>query len=810
MSERKSKLEVSKEKLQYRLDQKQLADLSFEKIEPCVGIIGQDRALSAVELGLEIKSGGYNIFVTGVPGTGRTTAVKLLLEGAEEEKEADLRDICFVNNFKMAESPRVLYFPAGDGRKFRKAIAYLIDSLVTVIPKIFAGDNYKERRQRIIKEFETRQRDLFGDFEKKLKESGFVLVQLQFGNAVRPDLQPLIENSAVSLAELEQAVNEEKFQSEELERLKAEYEVLYKEFHETSDQGKQISKDLEEELDRLDTSLVVPLINDKIETLRNLYDDPKAQMYFDELNEILVEELDIFRPRQGRNGEQDVHAHLRNFFSLFTVNLLVDNSKQEGRPIIIEDFPSFKNLFGSIERVYNPASGWHSDFTRIRGGSLMKANGGYLVLNATDLFHDPNVWPNLKRALKTGHLVITNIDSLNMSGSGLKPEAVELDVKVLLIGESRVYDILYRADEEFKKVFKVKAEFDSVMKNNPESICQYAQFIKKICKKDDLLPFDITGMSAITEHGVRLAGRKDRLSTRFTSIADLAREASWLARKNGSDTINREMIKEAVIMQKKRINLTEIKIQEMFERDLYLIDVSGWKVGQINGLSVYDLGEHAFGRPTRITATISPGAAGVINIEREAAMSGRSYDKGILILSGFMRHRFGRKRPLVFTASLCFEQSYSGVDGDSASSTEIYALLSSLSGSPINQSLAATGSVNQKGEIQPVGGVNEKIEGFFDVCMINGLTGEQGVLIPTQNMPDLMLKDEVVEAVDKGMFHIYAISHVDEGIEILTGIQAGEIKDDAVFTEGSINYQADQKLEELAETWRQYINPIKQ
>lgn len=806
MSDLKQKLEIPIDKLQYRLDDAKYPEDAFKNVEPCCGIIGQDRALSAVELGLDIHSNGYNIFVTGTPGTGRTTAVKLLLEEArDKEEKPHLTDVGVVNNFKATESPRILTFKAGDGRKFQKAMSYLIDSLRTVIPKIFSGENYRERRDRIIKEFETRQKDLFREFEKKLKERGFVIVQLQYGQSVRPDLQPIINEEPVSIGQLEKDVEEGKYSAEDFERLKREYDELYKEMQATSGTSKKISADLEEELSRLDMSMVVPLINDKIETLKNIYDDPKTQEYLDEVDQVLTDNLGIFRGSESDGNHLEGPNRSRAFFTQFAVNLLVDNSGVKERPIIVEDFPTYKNLFGSIERFFDPATGWHTDFTRVRGGSILKANGGYLVIHAVDLFQESYVWPTLKRTLRSGVLRVASVDPFPWGGTGIKPDPIKLNVKVVLIGEPRVYEILYHADEEFKKIFKVKAEFDNVMNNDESGVSQYSQFIKKISDEDKLLPFDNTGLAAVVEYGVKLSGRKDRLSTRFTGIADLVREAAWLARKEDKPAVDRDIVRRTEVMQKNRVNLIETKIQEFYERDLYLIDVSGYKVGQINGLSVYDLGEYSFGRPTRITASLSPGADGVINIEREAAMSGRIYDKGVLILTGFMRHRFGRRRPLVFSASLCFEQSYSGVDGDSASSTEVYALLSALSGKPINQALAVTGSVNQKGEVQPIGGVNQKVEGYFDVCMINGLTGDQGVLIPKQNMPELMLKQEVVDAVHEGKFHLYSVSHIDEGLELLTGVPAGEMREDGSFPEGTINYLSDQKLAELADIWRDYI-----
>lgn len=807
MTDIKQKLKIPVDKLQYLLDEKTYPDDALQGVDPCCGIIGQDRALSAVELGLDIQSNGYNIFVTGSPGTGRTTAVKLLLEEArDKEDKPNLTDIGVVNNFKATESPRILIFKAGDGRKFKKAMLYLIESLRTVIPKIFSGENYRERRDRVVKEFETRQKDLFKEFEKKLKEHGFVIVQLQYGPAVRPDLQPVINDEPVAMGQLEKNVEEGKTSAEDYERLKKDYDELYKEMQATSTTSKKISSDLEEELQRLDMSMVVPLINDKIETLKNIYADEKTQEYLDEVAQILTDNLGIFRGGEDDGNHLEGPNRSRAFFTQFNVNLLVDNAEATERPIIVEDFPTYKNLFGSIERFFDPATGWHTDFTRVRGGSLLKANGGYLVIHAVDLFQEPYVWPTLKRTLRSGELRIASVDPYPWGGGvGIKPDPVTLDVKVVLIGEPRVYGILYHGDDEFKKIFKVKAEFDNVMTNDKDGVNQYSQFIKKISDEDKLLPFDNSGLAAVVEYGVKLSGRKDRLSTRFTGIADLIRESAWLARKEQKRAVSRDIVRRTEIMQKNRVNLIETKIQDMYERDLYLIDVTGHKVGQINGLSVYDLGEYSFGRPTRITASLSPGADGVINIEREVGMAGSIYNKGVLILSGFMRNRFGGRRPLVFSASLCFEQSYSGVDGDSASSTEVYALLSALSGKPINQALAVTGSVNQKGEVQPIGGVNQKIEGYFDVCMIDGLTGDQGVLIPIQNMPDLMLKQEVVDAVNDGKFHLYSVSHIDEGLELLTGVPAGEMREDGSFPEGTINYLADQKLAELADIWRDYI-----
>jgi lon-related putative ATP-dependent protease len=806
MSNIESKCRIPLDRLTYTHDESTLDHDSSAHVDPCCSIIGQDEAVSSMEMGFGIESRGYNIFVTGLSGTGRTTAVTHILEEFTKDKKVDLKDLCYVHNFKFPERPAVLYFEAGEGIRFKKRINYLIDSLITVMPKIFSGENYRERRTRIVKEFENRQKDLLKNFEKKVTEKGMVLVQLQIGPALRPDIQALIDDKPVSVAELEKLAEEGKFPQDEFEKMRTSRETLLGELEDISQTSRKISENLERELEKLDKSYAVPLVEQKVDTLKGQYEDKKIQKYLDELHDEILQGLDIFRRETGDGEREEAHvARLRVYFNQFRVNLLIDNSDQSKPPVIRETFASYKNLFGTIERSFDPIRGWQSDFTKIRAGSLLRANGGYLIINATDLFMEPAVWPMLKRTLRDGKLDIAAVDPMYMFTTGIKPEAVHIDVKVVLIGEARVYDILLHNDEEFKKVFKVKAEFDNVMTRSKESVEEYAQFIKKICAEDDLLAFDRSGMAAIVEYGVKFAGRKDRLSTQFTKIADLIRESSWQASKNNGGAVARDDVKKAYRNQIRRMNLIERKVRELYERDLYLIDLKGETVGQINGLSVHDLGEHAFGRPVRITATISPGADGVINIEREAAMSGHTHDKGVLILSGFMRQRFARKRPLVFSASICFEQSYTGVDGDSASSTEVYAILSALSGKPIRQNLAVTGSVNQKGEIQPIGGVNEKIEGFFDVCSIDGLTGDQGVLIPRQNMQDLMLKDDVLDAVRDGRFHLFAIDHIDEGIELLTGVPSGELQSDGTFPEGSINHVADAALAELAEVWRDYI-----
>jgi ATP-dependent Lon protease len=492
-------------------------------------------------------------------------------------------------------------------------------------------------------------------------------------------------------------------------------------------------------------------------------------------------------------------------FSEYQVNVLVDNSETKGAPIIVETTPNYRNLFGTIERVVERSGIWKTDFLHIKAGSFLRANGGYLIFNALDALMEPWVWPTLKRTLKNQVIEIQTYDPLYFfSTSALKPEPIECNTKVIMIGDTQIYYLLYSLDDDFKKIFKIKADFDSVMNKDDGKIQQYASFIRKICDEDKLRPFDNTGIAAVVEYGVRITGRQKKLSTRFYIIADLLREANYWAEKDGSDVVSERHVDKTIEKKNYRVNLIEEKIQEMIDEGTILIDSDGMVVGQVNGLSVYNLGDYMFGKPSRITAKTSLGKAGIINIEREAEMSGPIHNKGVYILAGYLRGKYAQDKPITMSASLCFEQSYSGVEGDSASSTEIYALLSSISGLPLRQDIAVTGSVNQKGEIQPIGGVNEKIEGFFDVCKAKGLTGKQGVMIPHLNVDDLMLRKDVVQAVKEGKFHIYPVKAIDQGVEVLTGMEAGERQDGGRFKEGTVNDLVDKNLRELGMKIREF------
>jgi lon-related putative ATP-dependent protease len=801
--------ELPVEKLRWRCDPKLFDFKTTDELTACEGIIGQHRAENAIQLGLEVKGRGYNIFVTGLVGTGRTFTIKHLLEKLDKGKEAP-DDILYVNNFSTPDMPRAITLPAGKGCQFKTDIEHLVTSLLKTISGIFASEEYKQRRKEIVEIYKQKQAEIIQEFEKKVAQEGFVLVQVQMGPYVKPDLQPVLEEKPVGFKQLETLVAEQKFPQEKLEQLKKAYNELYSQMETSFAANKEVIKDMEESLESQDKKLLVPIIEEMIAELKRKYTYKPVAIYLKEVQEDVIAHLDFFREpkrEEPQAGPQALFgAAPEDPLKNYRVNLLVDNSQTEGAPIIIETSPSYRNLFGTIERVMERGGVWKTDFTMIKAGSLLRANGGYLVMNALDILLEPGAWPALKRTLKFGQVEIQSFDPFYfMASTGLKPEPIEAELKVVLIGEEFLYQLLYHRDEDFKKVFKIKAEFDSVMPKDDKIICEYAAFIRKITSEEKLLAFDPEGTSAVIEFAVRLAGKHNKITTRFAAVSDLIREASYWAQKAKAKSVAASHVEKAVKEWKKRHSLTEDKIQEMIEEGDLLIDTKGAKVGQVNGLSVYSIGEYSFGKPTRITAETSLGRSGVINIEREAELSGPTHSKGVLILTGYLQGKYAQDKPLVMNASICFEQSYAGVDGDSASSTEIYAILSSLAGAPIRQDLAITGSVNQKGEIQPIGGVNQKIEGHFDVCKARRLTGTQGVLIPHQNADELMLKREVVKAVEAGRFHIYAIKTIDEGIEILTGVKAGVRKKDGEFEEETINYLVDRKLKKLAESWRAYI-----
>jgi len=800
--------EVLPAQLRWRCDPAAFDFETTADLKPLEGIIGQERALKALQLGVELYGAGYNVFVCGLSGTGRATTVKQLLERIRPQC-APAPDRCYVHNFHRPDQPRLLTLPRGVAIPFRKDMDRAIDFLATRIPQLFEDDKFQAARGRILERYGEREKEMLGGFSDQLKKNNFALAEM---GGAGTTVVPVLKGQPVPLEKLDEMVAggqvdpvQARQISDRQEQLQRQFVVLYR-------KTLELQRAMNLELELLEREAASALVDSVIEDLKEKYPHDGVADHLEAVRGSILEDLSIFKSKAEGEEAEAARLLLRgpgpsDPFWMYRVNAVLGHEDQEEAcPVILETSPTYVNLFGTIQRTYDMRGVARSDFTDIRGGSLLEADGGYLVINALDALTEPGVWRALKRALIHGQLEIQSAaDWLShLSGSALKPEPIPVNVKVILVGETYLYDLLYAYEDDFKKIFKVKADFDSQMNRTPEAVQQYAGLLRKLCEEDKLCPFDKAAVAAVVEYGVRRAGRQDKLSARFSEIADLAREACYWTRQAKSDVIRREHVERAIAERIERHNLIESKLQEMIEKGVLLIDTTGERIGQVNGLSVYDMGSYAFGKPVRITASTAMGRQGIINIEREANLSGRVHDKGVAILSGFLRERFAQSKPLSLAASVCFEQSYSGVDGDSASSTEIYALLSSLAALPIRQGIAVTGSVNQKGDIQPIGGVNYKIEGFYDVCRAQGLTGAQGVILPIENIPDLMLRSDVVEVIQAGKFHLYPVATVDEGIEILTGAKAGERQPDGTFEEGTVNARVDARLRALAEGLKDY------
>jgi lon-related putative ATP-dependent protease len=783
------------------------------------GIIGQPRAVDALNMALEIESVGYNVFVSGPVGTGRTTTVKNLLESTRG-RPRELDDKCYVNNFRDSDQPRLLRLAAGKGQEFRRDMDAFVEFLVKNVPLLLESDTYQQQRQTIVDGYKEKGGVRVREFEKKVLAEGFSLVQT--GPLARPELAPIVEKQPVSIDALPGLVEEGKLTAERTEEIKARYQELSGELSVIFKEIRDLEKQARDALTALDDSIIRPVVEERLADIeehchgrkRNhaAKEDKRAPChnpvpmleYLAEVKDAILARPDAFRQKPPAEGEAAV-APMDPYLE-FRVNVLVDNSDTKTAPVIFETNPNYKNLFGSIERVWDRGGQWRADFSKIKAGSVLRADHGFLVINALDALTEAGVWPALKRTLRNRQLEITGGDpySALFGAVGLKPEPVTIDLKVIMIGDPQIYSLLAGADEDFKKVFKVRADFDWVMDRDEKAVGDYAQVVKALCQKEKLRPFDRSGVRGVIEYGARLAGRQTKLSTRFNIIIELLTEADHWAGKAKAKAVSYEHVQTAINHRRDRVRLSEVKLQEAIRQGTIFIDVTGAKAGQVNGLAVFDTGEYAFGIPTRITAKTGVGAAGIINIEREAQLSGPTHDKGVYILSGYLRQKFARRQPLILSASICFEQSYGGVDGDSASSTEVYALLSDLSGLPIRQDLAVTGSVNQQGEVQPIGGVNWKVEGFFEACRARGLAGKQGVIVPKSNLPELMLRPDVVAAVKAGKFHVYSVSTIDEGIELLTGVPAGVADAKGNYPDETVNGRVMKRLAELAQLYQDF------
>jgi len=798
--------EVAVEQLRWRLDPDKLAFETTDELEPLQDIIGQNRGVASFRFGINMRKPGYNLFVTGPSGTGRLATVKRLLEEFTDKDQVP-QDLCYVNNFKDPESPLLIRLKAGLGSVFKKDMKYLVDKLKREIPEFFESQEYINMKKQIMETSDQRAKGFFKNLDQKVKEEGFALVEMQAGQIKRPELMPLVDGNPVRIDQLEEMVEKGRFPKDEYGALKEKYDRLREQIDTIFLELRDLQKEVQENLEKMDRASFLKTASDLAAPIAEKYDNPKIKQHVTDMLEDMADNLSIFL---GRSQPQipGLTALMPDVdhFQPYEVNLFVNNSESKRPPLIIEEYPNYRNIFGSIERVIDRGGVWRSDFSKIKAGSLLRANGGYLVINLTDAITEPGVWQGLKRALKSKKLEIQTFDPyFLLSAAGLKPEPIDLDVKVVLISDAYLYQLLNHYDEEVKKIFKVRADFDTSMEKTEENIRHIAEFITSITSEEKARSFDRTSVAALVEEAVRMSGRQEKISSSFPVLKDIILEADYWAAVDGSETVSAAHLDQAVNARIYRANMIEEKLQEMIDRGTLMIDVEGEKVGQVNGLAVFSPGDYMFGKPTRITATTSMGRAGVINIEREADLSGNTHNKGVFILSGYLRKKYAQDKPLTMSASIAFEQSYSGVDGDSASSTEVYALLSSLANVPIRQSIAVTGSVNQNGEVQAIGGVNQKIEGFYDCCRHMGLTGTQAVMIPRSNVKDLMLRKDVVEAVAQGKFRVYAVQSVDEGIEILTGKEAGSKDADGIYPEGSINFMVDRKLRELAEGLKQFV-----
>ncbi len=787
--------ELKPEELRWICDPDIFEFESTEDIDPIEGIMGQERALKAIRLGVDLRSPGYNIYIAGLSGSGKATTVKQMLEKISSDCPP-LYDYAYVNNFKDPDQPILLKFPRGKAKEFRQDLLSAIDVLKQRIPLTLESDLYLARRKNIIDEYNQQEQELMRSFDAELREKGFSLGQIKTGDQIRPDIIPLIDNEPVPIFQLEEKIKENKITIEQAQEIIKNYNNHQQKLQILFKKGLKITQEFQEKLAMLEKESAEVVVKGIFEGLKEKYNSNSVLHHLNNVEENILNNIQIFKGIKTE-GEITQEGLLIDYFRDYEVNIILDNSETDKCPVIIETNPTYTNLLGTIERVNDGKGNWYSDFTNIKAGSLLKANGGYLVLNIMHLFEEPGVWKSMKRALTYNKLEIQESPfQFSLSATSLKPQPIDIDTKVILIGSQIIYSYLTEREYDFKKMFKIKADFDYEIDINENVLREYAQVIKKLIKKEKLLEFDKTAMAELLEISALMAGQKHKLTLRFSRIADIAREASFWAQDDGFNVVSAAHVNKAYEFGRERHGMLEEKVTEMFKDNSILIDTKGERVGQINGLAVYNADFYSFGRPTRITATVSLGSGSIINVEREAGMSGRHYNKGVLIISGYFRETFGQDLPLSFNANLVFEQSYGMVDGDSASCTEIFALLSTLSGLPIKQSIAVTGSLNQKGDVQPIGGVNEKIEGFYDICKLQGITGDQGVIIPVQNVKDLMLRKDIIEAVKNNQFHIYPISRVEEGIEILTGVKAGT-KTAKGYQPGSVFDLVEKKIRDL-------------
>ena len=758
-------------------------------------VYGQERGIKALEFGTDIDIKGYNLYLEGPSGVGKTMYTKKFLDKKAEKGKVP-NDWVYIYNFENPNEPVAVSFPAGQGKIFASTMENFIKDVRRDIKKTFNNDDFEKEKQIIKQEFEEKRENLLNKLNQKTMIQGFQVKSTSNGVY----MMPVLDGRTLAEDEFEELDDSIKKEFEERSAL------VQEQIFQALGEIKAIEREAEKKVDEWQSNIALMTINVHVNSIKANYKrNKKIGTYLDNIKKDILKNINAFlapdsdsksnnMPNQPMQRPEQKEPWLN-----YRVNLFIDNSKLEGAPVIMDTNYSYYNIFGGLE-YENQYGSLKTDYMMIKPGLLHQANGGYIIFQAKDILANGVCYEALKKALKIRELSIENATEQRAGVllAAIKPEPIPLNIKVLLVGNSNIYHTLLSMDDDFRKLFKIKVEFEEDAPKTVENIERLSNFVRSFCTQEKLLDLDKEAMAKVVEITSNLAGDKERLSTQLSEIGEVIGEASAWAKKDRQKIITKAYIQKALDERIERIKKYDTRYLQMIKEESLLIDTEGYEVGQINGLTVIKIGDYSFGKPARITASTYMGKEGIINIEREIEMSGSSHSKGVLILTGYLGEKFAQDIPLSLTANLCFEQLYGGVDGDSASSTEAYALLSSLSGVPINQSIAVTGSVNQKGYIQPIGGVNEKIEGFFQICKLRGFNGEQGVIIPKQNIRNLHLSDEIIEAVKDKKFHIYAITTIDEGIEILTGVPAGKRNKEGKFPAGSINYLAQEKLKKFA------------
>ena len=790
----KEKNELSYRDLKMVCDQKMFKFETTKELEPINDGIGQERGIKALEFGISVDVKGYNLYIEGPSGVGKTMYTKNYLDSISSKKKVP-NDWCYIYNFQNPNEPIAVSLPAGQGKEFKESMEGFIKEVKKDIKKTFNADDFEKEKALIKKEFEEKREVVLTKLNEDSQKHGFQVKSAQNGIY----MMPVVEGKVIQEEEFDKLDEEIKKQYEE------KSVIVQQQIMDAISVIKQIERQSDKKVSEWQSNVALLTVNAHINYIKSKYKrNKKITQFLNDVKQDVLKNVSYFleedkapNPQQMQQGpaqrKQDPCLNYR-------VNLFIDNSETQGAcPVVMDSNYSFQNLFGKLE-YENYYGSLKTDFTMLKPGLMHKANGGYIIFQAKDLLANGMCYEELKRVLRIKELSIDNTmeQRSSMAMISLKPEPIPLDLKVILIGNSNIYHTLLSIDSDFRKLFKIKVEFEETAPINEENVNKLARFVHTFCEQEELPPLDRTAMARIVEYASRLAGDNDKLSTRFTDIAQVVGEAGTWAKLSKNKIVTEDIVNKALAERVERIKKYDARYIEMIKENTLLINTTGSCVGELNGLTVLTIGDYTFGKPAKITVNTYTGKQGVVNIEREVEMSGSTHTKGVYILSGYLGELFAQDIPLCLTASICFEQLYNGVDGDSASSTELYGLLSSLSGIPIKQSIAVTGSVNQKGQIQPIGGVNEKIEGFFQICKMRGLDGSHGVMIPVQNINNLQLSDDVVDAVKNKKFHIYAVSTIEEGIEVLTGVPAGRKDKDGNFPAGTINYLAYEKLKKFA------------